>query len=205
MNFRTTYFICIVFAVFLWVYLIIWAFFLDEDAGTNEQPRISEVYGLSVDTVRRIRLSFKDPAYRPLALAKDEKSAWQLTDPVATNANEVKVTEMLDDILNKRVKRRIEVTELSQYGLDPPTIQIDLWQDSQTSTTMIMPKGAIINLPIVVQADSEIPTNSFLIGTKTVNYSVYAKEASESHIFLIESSALQDLTKSQLTSGRETR
>ncbi len=196
MNFRTTYFICIVFAVFLWVYLIIWAFFLDEDAGTNEQPRISEVYGLSVDTVRRIRLSFKDPAYRPLALARDEKGAWQLTDPVATNANEVKVTEILDDILNKRVKRRIEVTELSQYGLDPPTIQIDLWQDSQTSATMIMPKGAIINLPIAVPADSEIPTNSFLIGTKTVNYSVYAKEASESHIFLIESSALQDLTKS---------
>ena len=196
MNFRTTFFICILFVVSLWVYLIIWAFFLDEDAGTNEQLKISQVYGLSVETVQRIRLSLKDPAYHPLSLVKDDNGEWQLTDPISAYANEAKVSEMLGDLLNKRVKRRIEVAELSQYGLDPPTIQIDLWQDSQISTTMLMPKGVIINIPINVPAHSGIPTKSFLIGKKTVNYSVYAKEASESHIFLIESSALQDLTKS---------
>ena len=86
--------------------------------------------------------------------------------------NESKVAEMLGDLLNKRIKRTMEVTNLSQFALDVPNIQIDLWTDSGTLS------------------------KSFLIGSKTVNYSVYAKEASESHIFLIESSALQDLTKS---------
>ena len=79
---------------------------------------------------------------------------------------------MLSDLLNKRVKRTMEVTGFAQYELNQPNIRIDLW------------------------AEGDTPAKSFLIGAKTVNYSVYAKEASESHIFLIESSALQDLTKS---------
>ena len=37
---------------------------------------------------------------------------------------------------------------------------------------------------------------TFFIGNKAINYSVYIKEKSEAHIFLIESSALDDLTKS---------
>ena len=112
---------------------------------------------------------------------KNDNGEWQLIDPVTAYANESKVAEMLDDLLNKRIKRTMEVTNLNQFALDVPNIQIDLWTD-----------GGTIG-------------KSFLIGSKTVNYSVYAKEASESHIFLIESSALQDLTKSPMTSGRETR
>ena len=37
---------------------------------------------------------------------------------------------------------------------------------------------------------------TFSIGKKAINFSVYVKEKSEAHIFLIESSALDDLTKS---------
>ena len=37
---------------------------------------------------------------------------------------------------------------------------------------------------------------TFLIGKKAINFSVYVNEKSEAHIFLIESSALDDLTKS---------
>jgi hypothetical protein len=44
--------------------------------------------------------------------------------------------------------------------------------------------------------EGEGPTKVFLIGNKTVDYSVYAKEKSELQVFLIESSALDDLTKS---------
>ena len=138
----------------------------------TDQPRIREVYGLSADTVQRIRLFFKDPVYQSLTLARDENGEWRLTDPITTYANKGKVTEMMEDLLNKRVKRTLEVAEFTKYGLGQPNIQVDLWATDETST------------------------KSFLIGNKTVNYSVYAKEASESHIFLIESSALQDLTKS---------
>ncbi|MDE0505086.1 MAG: DUF4340 domain-containing protein, partial [Candidatus Poribacteria bacterium] len=155
MNFRTTLIIIIVFALSAGGYFL----FLDGGeeigSGENEKPRISEVYGLSVDTVQRIRLSFNDSAYDPLSLAKDDNGAWQLTAPIAAYANEGKVTEMLGDLLNKQVKRTLEVPEYSQYGLDQPTVRVDLWR-----------------------ADETVP-KSFLIGKKTVNYSVYAKEASE--------------------------
>ena len=172
MNFRTTLIIFILFALSIGSYFLFWGGDSEESSGTNKQPKISEIYGLNLDAIRQIRLSFKDSSYRPLSLAKDGNGEWELTDPITTYANEGKVSEMLSNLLNKRVKRTIEVTGLTQYELDPPNIRIDLWTEGE---------------PL---------TKSFLIGNKTVNYSVYAKEASESHIFLIESSALQDLTKS---------
>ena len=172
MNFRTTLIILILFALSAGGYFLFWGGESDESPGRNEQPKISEVYGLSADTVQRIRLSFNDSAYQPLSLARDDNGEWQLTDPILAYANDSKVSEILSDLLNKRVKRKMEVAEFTQYGLNQPNVQVDLWTVDET------------------------PPKSFLIGAKTVNYSVYAKEASESHIFLIESSALQDLTKS---------
>ena len=172
MNFRTTLIIFILFALSAAGYFLFWDGDAKENSSTTDQPRISEVYGLSADTVQRIRLSFKDSSFHPLALARDGNGEWRLTDPITTYANEGKVSEMLEDLLNKRVKRILEVEEFTPYGLDQPNIQVSLQTANDTQAT------------------------SFLIGNKTVNYSVYAKEASESHIFLIESSALQDLTKS---------
>lgn len=172
MNFRTTLIIFILFALSAGGYFLFWEGESEESSRTNEQPKISEVYGLSAGTVQKIHLSFKDTSFHPLSLKKNDNGEWQLIDPVTAYANESKVAEMLDDLLNKRIKRTMEVTNLNQFALDVPNIQIDLWTDSGTLG------------------------KSFLIGSKTVNYSVYAKEASESHIFLIESSALQDLTKS---------
>ena len=79
---------------------------------------------------------------------------------------------MLQDLLEKKVKQTLEAEDLAQYGLQPPNIRIELW------------------------TEGEAPAKTFLIGDRTVNYSVYTKEQSESHIFLIESSALDDFTKS---------
>ena len=172
MNFRTTLIIFILFALSAGGYFLFWGGESEESSGSNEQPKISEVYGLSAGTVQKIHLSFKDTSFHPLSLKKNDNGEWQLIDPVTAYANGSKVAEMLGDLLNKRIKRTMEVTNLNQFALDVPNIQIDLWTD-----------GGTIG-------------KSFLIGGKTVNYSVYAKEASESHIFLIESSALQDLTKS---------
>ena len=172
MNFRTTLIIFIIFALSAGGYFLFWGGESEESSDSNEQPTISEVYGLSADTVQQIRLSFKDSAYRPLSMTKGDNGEWQLIDPITAYADESRVSEMLGDLLNKRIKRTMDVTNLSQFALDVPNIQIDLWTDSAN------------------------PSKSFLIGSKTVNYSVYAKEDSESHIFLIESSALQDLTKS---------
>ena len=174
MSFQTTLIIIILLGCLAGAYFL---FFQEsEDSGSGEeQPRIHEVYGLVHEKIRQISLTFADAAYQPLTLVKNIEGDWQLTEPFAADANGEKVTEVLDNLLNKRVKQRLAVTELGQYGLDTPSITVSLWTGASGNSA---------------------PTVRFLIGKKAIHFSVYAKETSEPHVFLIESSALDELTKS---------
>ncbi|RKU06996.1 hypothetical protein C6503_24810 [Candidatus Poribacteria bacterium] len=169
-NFRTTLIIVVLLAGIGGAYYL---FFQEPSDQTteNEKPPIHQVYGVTHDTVQQVEIAFADTAYQDLKLVKDTAGNWRLTSPFQADADSEKVSQMLDDILNKRVKQTLEVTELAQYGLDTPSITLSLWTAAGTSPT-------------------------FFIGKKAINFSVYVKEKSETHIFLIESSALDDLTKS---------
>ncbi len=171
MNFRTTLIIIVLLAGIGGAYYL----FFQEPSDTaveNEKPPIHQTYGVARDAVQQVEIAFADAAYQDLKLVKDTTDNWQLTKPFQADADSEKVSQMLDDILNKRVKQTLEVTELAQYGLDTPSITLSLW----------------------TKGDS--PAATFFIGKKAINFSVYVKEKSEAHIFLIESSALDDLTKS---------
>ena len=172
MNFRTTLIILVVFILLGGVYFFFGRPSPDAEQSKADAQRIREVYTLNRDKIRQIRLSFKDESYQSLTLTKNADGIWQLTAPLTAYADAPKIYEMLQDLLEKKVKQTLEVEDYAQYGLQPPNIQIELW------------------------TGGEAPAKTFLIGDKTVNYSVYAKEQSESHIFLIESSALNDFTKS---------
>ena len=74
MNFITTIIIFIVAGLSFALFFVLQVYDSEDSSGTDEQPKISEVYGLSIDTVQRIRLSFKDSAYHSLSLAKDERA-----------------------------------------------------------------------------------------------------------------------------------
>ena len=171
MNFRTTLIIIALLAGIGGAYYL---FFQEpsDQATENEKPPMHQVYGITRDAVQQVEIGFADAAYQDLKLVKDTTDNWQLTKPFQADADSEKVSQMLDDILNKRVKQTLEVTELAQYGLDTPSIRLSLW------------------------TEGDFPTATFLIGKKAINFSVYVKEKSETHIFLIESSALDDLTKS---------
>lgn len=172
MNFRTTLIIIVLLAGIAGAYFL---FFQQspEDASTSEKPPLHQVYGITKEKVQQIEITFADTAYQDLKLAKDATSNWQLKSPFQADADSEKVDQMLDDMLNKRVKQTLEVPALTQYGLDTPSITLSLWTE---------------------QASPAVTT--FLIGKKAINFSVYVKEESEAHIFLIESSALDDLAKS---------
>ena len=171
MNFRTTLIIIVLLVGIGGAYYL---FFQEpsDKAVENEKPPIHEVYGVARDAVQQVEIAFADVAYQDLKLVKDTTDNWQLAKPFHVDADSKKVSQMLDDILNKRVKQTLEATELAQYGLDTPSITLSLW------------------------TAGDAPTATFLIGKKAINFSVYVKEKSEKHIFLIESSALDDLTKS---------
>lgn len=171
MNFRTTLIIIVLLAGIGGAYYL---FFQEpsDKAVENEKPPMHQVYGVTRDTVQQVAIAFADAAYQDLKLVKDTTDNWQLTKPFQADADSEKVSQMLDDILNKRVKQTLEVTELAQYGLNTPSIVLSLWTEGDS------------------------PTATFFIGKKAINFSVYVKEKSEAHIFLIESSALDDLAKS---------
>ncbi len=171
MNFRTTLVIIVILAGIAGVYFLFFQEPTDQES-VNEKPPIHEVYNIKRDSVKQVELSFADPAYQDLKLVKDVTGNWQLKSPFQADANSEKTNQMLDDILNKRIKQTLKVPELTQYGLDTPNITLSLWTEGTT------------------------PKATFSIGKKAINYSVYIKEKSEAHIFLIESSALDDLTKS---------
>ena len=170
MNFRTTLIIIFLLAGIGGAYFL---FFQEppDKTSSNEKPTIHQVYGIAREKVQQVEVTFADTAYQNLKLVKDATGNWQLESPFQSDADSEKVNQMLDDMLNKRVKQTLEVTELTQYGLDTPSITLSLWTEKAS------------------------PATTFFIGKKAINFSVYAKERSETHIFLIESSALDDLTK----------
>ena len=171
MNFRTTLVIIILLVGTAGAYFL---FFREptDNGSADEKPPIHEVYGITRASVQQVELLFADAAYQNLKLVRKANGNWQLQAPFLAEAENEKVNQMLDDILNKRVKHILEVPELTQYGLDTPNITLSLWTDGTR------------------------PAATFFIGSKAINYSVYIKEKLETHIFLIESSALDDLTKS---------
>ena len=171
MNFRTTLIIIVLLAGIGGAYFLFFQESPDETSA-NEKQRIHQVYGIAKENIQQVEISFADAAYQNLKLVKDTTGDWQLENPFHANADSEKVNQMLDDILNKRVKQNLEVTGLTQYGLDTPSITLSLWTEGTS------------------------PAATFFIGKKAINFSVYVKEKSEAHIFLIESSALDDLTKS---------
>lgn len=172
MNFKTTLILIVLLGGIAGAYFL---FFQQsrEDASISEKPPIHQVYGITREKVQQVEVAFADTAYQNLRLTKDATGNWKIKKPFQADADSEKVNQMLDDLLNKRVKQTLEVPELTQYGLDTPNITLSLWTE-QTSPAI----------------------TTFLIGKKAINFSVYIKEKSEAHIFLIESSALDDLTKS---------
>lgn len=166
MNYRTTLIIIVLLIAMAATYFL---FFDEPVEERNSKPTISETYELAQEDISKVRFSYADKAYQSITIIKNDEGSWQITLPFNANADLSKVNTVLDDFLNKRIRQTLVVSEYDPYGLENPTITVQLWKHD----------------------DSNLKT--FLIGKKGVNYSVYIKEQSEQHIFIIESSALDDL------------
>ena len=127
MNFKTTLIILVVFILLGGVYFFFGRPSPDAEQSKTDMQKIREVYALNKDKIRQIRLSFKDESYQSLTLAKNADGTWQLTAPLAADADPPKIDEMLQDLLEKKVKQTLEAEDLAQYGLQPPNIRVELW------------------------------------------------------------------------------
>ncbi|MDE0685251.1 MAG: hypothetical protein OXI63_20175 [Candidatus Poribacteria bacterium] len=126
MNFRTTLVIIVLLIGIGGAYYL---FFQEpsDQPTENEKPAIHQVYGVARDAVQQVEIAFADAAYQDLKLVKDTTDNWQLAEPFQADADSEKISQMLDDILNKGIKQTLEVTELAQYGLDTPSITLSHW------------------------------------------------------------------------------
>lgn len=168
MNYRTTLIIGVLLIIIATTYFLFFDKPVEESTSRNK-PTISETYELPREDITKIRLSYADNSYQTISVSKDGEGMWQITSPFIAEADLSKVNTVLDDFLDKRIRQTFEVAEYDLYGLENPTITVQLWKNKDGN-------------PL-----------TFLIGKKGVNYSVYIKEQTEQHIFIIESSALDDL------------
>ena len=171
MNFRTTFLIIVTLTVVAASYFLFFNKPID-DNPKSEKPRIFQVYDIPVEKISKIHLSYSDESFQNFSIEKNDKNTYMFTAPINAHADNEKVKLLLGDFLNKRIRKTLNVSDYMQYGLDEPTITIKLWKNRSTE-----PK-------------------TFFIGKRGVNFAVYIKEKSEKHVFLIESSALDDLSKS---------
>ena len=82
MNFKTTLIILVVFVLLGGAYFFFGRLSPDAEESQTDQQTIHEVYTLSKDTIRQVRLSFKDESYQSLTLAKNINDMWQLRAPL---------------------------------------------------------------------------------------------------------------------------
>jgi len=169
MNFRNTLILLIIFALLLGTFLLLRN---RRPEKKESEKNINETYAIKRDEIKKIRLSFKDENTKPFLIAKDTENKWRLAEPIQAEVDQDEVEVLLDDLLNKRVKQTLEnEIDLSKFGLDKPTVQVELWTTGKE------------------------PYKTFLIGDKAIGYSVYVKEKSATSVVTIESSALTDLSK----------
>lgn len=166
MNYRTTFIIIVLLIAIALTYFL---FFDEPVEESNNKSTVSETYELPREDITKVRLAYADKAYQSITILKDDEGIWRITSPFIADADLSKVNTVLDDFLNKRIRQTLDVSEYDQYGLVAPTITVQLWKQNDSNS------------------------KTFFIGKKGVNYSVYIKEQSEQHIFIIESSALDDL------------
>lgn len=72
---------------------------------------------------------------------KREGNAWRLIEPVQATADDIEVTSLLHTLLEAKEERRIDdaPTNLADYGLDYPSIQLGLTLKSgKTSPTLLL-------------------------------------------------------------------
>ncbi|MCG9128168.1 DUF4340 domain-containing protein [Candidatus Poribacteria bacterium] len=171
MSFRSTLIIIVILVALGITYFL----FLHNSEENNTQitkPRISDVYNLRENEIQRIEINYDKNVLQDLDIIKDAYSNWKIKSPFITNADNNKINELITDFVNKQIKEKLDINDYEKFGLEKPTIKVKFWTNHGSNPRI------------------------FLIGKKAINFSVYTKETTEDHIFLIESSAIQDLSKS---------
>ena len=134
---------------------------------TNESTKASDaspaILKLDESTITKVELKKKDA--EPIVLAKSTSGSWQITEPKPFNADQSNVSSTLSSLATLNSERVIDdkPSDLKQYGLDPPVVEVDITTKDNRSQKLFL--------------GDDSPTGS----------SVYATRAGDPRVFTIAS------------------
>jgi hypothetical protein len=134
---------------------------------TNESTKASDaspaILKLDESIITKVELKKKDA--EPIVLAKSTSGSWQITGPKPFNADQSNVSSTLSSLATLNSERVIDdkPSDLKQYGLDPPVVEVDITTKDNRSQKLFL--------------GDDSPTGS----------SVYATRAGDPRVFTIAS------------------
>src|SRR5260370_3469557 len=108
------------------------------DAAKTAADAPPAILMLDASAITRLDLEKKDE--KPIALTKAESGKWQITAPQPFGADQSTVSGLLSTLSSLNSQRVVEdkATDLKQYGLDQPALQLDITEkDNKTQKLLI--------------------------------------------------------------------
>jgi Domain of unknown function (DUF4340) len=142
-----------------------------EDSSKASADTPPSILKLDQSSIDKLELKKKDaPA---IVLAKESSGDWRIIDPKPLRADQSAVSGMLADVSSLNSERLVDdkASNLAPFGLDQPTLELDLTEKDNKSQRL-------------------------LIGNNTPTGSVYAALANDPRVFTIASYTKTSLDKS---------
>jgi Domain of unknown function (DUF4340) len=95
---------------------------------------------LKLDPSSIIRLDLKRPGGQTIALVKATDGKWQITEPKPLDADQNSVSTLLSALSALNSERVVEEkpVNIKQYGLDPPSLELDIAEKSGKSEKILL-------------------------------------------------------------------
>lgn len=142
-----------------------------EDTGRASSDTPPAILKLDASTITRLDLEKKDA--KPIVLAKADSGEWKIIKPQPLGADQTAVSGMLSTLCSLNSERLVEdkATDLKQYGLDQPALQLDITEKNNKTQKLLI--------------GDDTPTGS----------AVYAMQAGATRVFTIASYAKTSVDK----------
>lgn len=103
-------------------------------ASADSPPTI-----LKLDEAAITKLALKKKDAEPIVLTKNNSGVWQIVQPTALKADQTAVSGALSTLSSLRSERMVDdkASDLKQYGLDQPSVEVDITAKDKTRKLLI--------------------------------------------------------------------
>ena len=110
----------------------------DEDAAKASADTSPAILKLDSSAITKVELKNKDA--EPLVLDKNASGAWQIAQPKLLPADQIAVSNALSALSSLNSERLVDdkVSDVKQFGLDPPAAEVDITEKGNKSQKLLI-------------------------------------------------------------------